>query len=167
MARARSTVDECLAETRRLIADLRPALLDHMGLKRAVLAYAEDQLAPRGAKVECDLSGLRRQLPNHVEIAVFRILQEAISNVVKHSEASEVTIRLSAGDRYVSGSISDNGKGFRRSNGASSPEDSIKGRRLGLVGIRERVSLLGGALTVTSREGLGATVSFVIPVHGG
>ncbi len=76
-----------------------------------------------------------------------------------------VDIRLSAGDRYVSGSIADNGKGSHQSNGQS--EGSLKGRRLGLIGIRERVSLLGGALTVTSREGLGATVSFVIPIHGG
>ncbi|MDP3062666.1 MAG: HAMP domain-containing protein [Chloroflexota bacterium] len=160
----RAAVDTCLTEARRLMADLRPALLDHMGLKQAILSYAEDQLVPTGSQVECDLSGVRESLPPHVEIAVFRILQEAIGNAARHSGATQITVRISAGDRYATGSVTDNGKGFQQGDGRAA--GGLDGGHLGIVGMRERASLLGGALTVTSREGLGTEVTFAIPIHG-
>ena len=98
-------------------------------------------------------------LPAHVEVALYRIAQEALQNVVKHAEATTVLIRLAASDEGVRLAVTDDGHGF--------DEDSIAGAEerhsYGLVGIRERAELIGASLTLTSRPGTGTTVEVVLP----
>lgn len=145
----------------RLIFDLRPSVLDDLGLLSAVRWFAERTLRPLGVNVRCDLAGLDQRLPLEVETALFRVIQEAVTNVAKHAEADTVLIQSlrHAGSLVID--IEDDGKGFDMA-GAEKPVDSARG--LGLLGMRERMELLGGSLEVDSAPGRGTRVVLRLPV---
>jgi signal transduction histidine kinase len=140
----------------RLIVNLRPPAIDDLGLGAAIGALANSQLRSGGLNVRCELGELQdRRVDPAIEIAVFRVVQEALLNVVRHSAASAVVIEggLTGGRLWID--IEDDGCGFDPT--AISPDDhSLRG--IGLIGMRERVEMLGGRLEIDSAPGQGTRV---------
>jgi signal transduction histidine kinase len=160
LSRSRSQLEGALREIRKAIMDLRPSALDDLGLAAAVRWYAEEHLRPRGIKVDLEIGGDERRATGAVATAVFRIVQEAISNVVRHSEARRARISLEFGRSAVDTVIEDDGVGF-------APDDlrqpEANGRGLGLLGMRERAELFGGVVEIESGSGHGTSVRVRIP----
>jgi signal transduction histidine kinase len=156
---AKSIAGRALEELHRLLFDLRPSVLDDLGLASAVRWYAERHLEPLGIAVRCEFSGLEDRLPPEIETTLFRVVQEALTNVEKHSSAETVLVQCAAREREVTVEIEDDGKGFDPA--AIGP--SATGTGLGLTGMRERVSLLGGRLTIDSSPGEGTRIVVAVP----
>lgn len=157
----RSVVEQTLEDVRKIIFALRPTLLDDLGLIPAVRYYAKNLLEPAGVQVHVHATGFGAQrLPREVETTVFRIAQEAITNIARHSRARHATVSLEFTGTAVRLEVRDDGVGF---DVAASLTDPAR-RRLGLLGMRERVALVGGTLCIDSRPGGGAVVRADIPV---
>lgn len=157
----RALIAQTLADLRRLIADLRPGVLDQLGLVPALHWVAEHTIAPLGMQVVVDDSALRERLPTPIETVLFRIGQEAIHNIARHSGAGTVRIGLAhEGDEAVM-TISDDGRGFNPNEVA--PADDRR-RGLGLAGMAERATLAGGHVIITSAPGQGTTLRVVVPL---
>ncbi len=149
-----------LEDVHRIILDLRPSVLDDLGLLSAVRWYAERQLQTRGIAVRCEFGELDRRLPPEMETALFRICQEAMSNIARHAQATAVLVEIGLEDDVFRIDIEDDGQGF-------DPEAVARreGRRSwGLMGIRERAEILGGTARVESSPGQGTHVEVRIPV---
>jgi signal transduction histidine kinase len=149
------------SEVSRLIADLRPALLDTLGLVPAVRQHAEASLHPLGINVSVEIKGRDRRLPSDVEAALFRFIQGAIGNIAQHSRAKNAIIVLEYQDDELLLHISDDGEGFDVSE-ITDVEESGRGR--GLFSMRERVGLLGGTSSIESQLGQGTTVWARVPI---
>jgi signal transduction histidine kinase len=146
--------ERLVEETHYLAWELRPAALDDLGLETAISNYV-DKWSERNSITLDFHSGLNKlRLPPPVETAVFRIVQEALTNVLKHAQASRVSVMLEYRYDELLVIVEDNGRGFQ-------PE--IEGDGLGLVGIQERVALVGGKLNIESAPGLGTTLAIRIP----
>ena len=156
--------DRALSEVHRVIYDLRPSVLDDLGLAAAVHWYAERSLKPLGIAFRCEIEGLEERLPVEIETAVFRVVQEALTNVVRHAHAETVLIQMAREGPRLDIEVEDDGSGFDPSSVAT-PESS--GRGLGLLGIRERVELLGGHVTIDSTPGKGTRLAVTVPLPRG
>jgi len=134
-------------------------MLDDLGLVPALISHFAR--FTRQTKVEVKLShvGLERRLPPAVEVVAYRIVQEALSNVARHSCSLEAAVRLSADDRAVRGAVEDRGVGF-------DTEERAAGATNGLTGMRERAELVGGSIQVESIPGLGTQIRFELPLNG-
>jgi signal transduction histidine kinase len=153
-------IEDQIAALRALISDLRPAVLDDLGIQPALEALVERGAAPPDAAVdlEVDLAYGRdeaatRLIPD-IENAIYRLVQEALTNVVKHSGADQVSIAVRESNGTVSVDVGDNGSGFDLTGATDG---------FGLVGMRERAELAGGRLAIASKRGEGTTVSAVLP----
>lgn len=162
LQRAKQVVQGSLTETRKLIGDLRPSVLDDLGLVPALRSYAETRLHPIQCKVVVLAVGVPGALPSVLETTVYRIVQEAINNVAKYAHASITKINLRLDADIFHGSVSDDGKGFEIIQYEPIAPSLAGG--LGIQGMRERASLLGGTLSVQSIVGQGTSVSFSIPM---
>lgn len=154
VAGIRQLVQNTLQEVRRLAADLRPAALDDLGLVSAVDGYIHDYAHKSDIHVDFqpgDVDGVR--LPRDVEIVLYRVIQEAMTNIVRHAHATEAQVVIERDERHIRVSIADNGCGFDL---AAVYESNQRG--LGLLGMRERVELLGGNLRLDSLPGQGTRV---------
>jgi signal transduction histidine kinase len=148
-----------LEEVHRLIVDLRPSVLDDLGLLSAIRWYAERTLEQRGVSVRCEFGEMPRLAPE-LETALFRICQETLTNVARHAQASAVLVQVGLEGEAVSVDVEDDGKGFDVEGVARR-----EGRRpWGLMGIRERVEILGGTILIESSPGSGTHVEIRIPV---
>jgi len=157
LGEASRLVDEALDEARVAIYNLRPSVLDDLGLGPSLRTLAHRQLDGR-VQLEMDVDDVLG-LPPHHEVALYRIAQEAVTNIRKHSDASDVGISLHQDDGDVVLRVRDDGHGFAMPTGrAGRPSTSF-----GLTGMRERVSLIGGALDIVSAPGRGTTVEVRIP----
>ncbi len=156
----KSIAEDMLANIHRLIADLRPSLLDDIGLVAAIEWYGEQRLKPHGIAFHLGERMLAERLPAPVETVVFRIVQEGLTNIVRHAHATSVTVRLRQEGDQVTLEISDDGVGFRPDI-AETPE--ADGRGLGLRGMRERAAILGGSLEIESAAGRGTTIRIRFP----
>jgi len=140
---------------------LRPSVLDDLGLAAALRSHAERVLNGSGITFKLDPSGLIKRLPPSIETALYRIFQEALSNVVKHSGADQVKITLAQRDGVFEGEIVDNGHGFN-------PEDIDREANsphgLGLLGMQERLAQCGGSMDIISRKGEGTRIQVRIPL---
>jgi two-component system sensor histidine kinase UhpB len=160
LEQARKIVDELLEQIRGLSFDLRPAALDQLGLVPALLTLFERCQEQAGMLVDFKHKGVEGRIATEVETAAYRIVQEALTNVIRHAEESRVTVRIWATDDELSVQIEDQGRGFDPEAAMASPRSS------GLAGMRERVLLLGGQLTVDSRPGEGTQITAELPLHG-
>jgi signal transduction histidine kinase len=143
-----------------LVADLRPSLLDDMGLSAALGWYVE-QVNRRGpTRVELVIEGPAARLPPDVETTFFRITQEALTNVIRHAQAKRAEVTLVCEGKLARLRISDDGKGF---DPASVMADELRSG-WGLAGVQERVQLVGGACHIESAPGHGTTVTVEIPL---
>jgi signal transduction histidine kinase len=152
----RDLVVSTLQDVRRLAVELRPAALDDFGLVPAIERLRDGVEEQGGLTVDVQSPLGDERLPSETETALYRIVQEALTNVMKHAAATRVTVRLSRSDKNVVLVIQDDGKGFE-------PGRARDGG-LGLVGMRERVALLGGRLTVESSEGGGTLLKAEVPL---
>jgi signal transduction histidine kinase len=150
----KSITEEMLRNIHRLIADLRPSLLDDLGLVTAIEWYGEQRLKSHGLSFRLEQTLLER-LPRPVETALFRIVQEGLTNILRHANASSVIIRLFQLRDLVTLEICDDGVGFDPLR-LDTQETGEGG--LGLRGIRERVAILGGTLDLESAVGEGTTI---------
>lgn len=162
LTEARDIASGTLQEIRRVIFDLRPTLLDDLGLAAAVDWYAKTSLAKAGIQPIVRASGLDGRLPQRVEIALYRLVQEAVANVIKHSYARKCTISLTWSDGVVEAAVEDDGRGFDPDKIGQAGEE-----HLGIVGMQERVRSLGGQFTIDSRPGGGTRVHIRIPLTTG
>lgn len=161
LRRLREIATQTLEEIHKIIFDLRPRVLDDLGLVPAVSGYLESHLVPLGITYDLHAHGLERRLPSTVETATFRIVQEAITNVIKHAQASHVRVLLDFDGTLLVIFVEDNGRGFELAE-VLGPGASRRG--MGLVGIRERATLLGGTFNIHSRPGGGTRLYVEIPV---
>lgn len=156
-----SLTDQIGRELHNVAVELRPTALDDLGLQAAMANYAENWSERSGVEVDFHATGVDGdRLPTPVETALYRIVQEALTNVFKHAQARRVSVVLLRSARQVSAVVEDDGLGFDLELKLN-PGD---GRRLGILGMRERAALVGGSLLVESSPGQGATVIIRIPL---
>ncbi|MFC2064655.1 sensor histidine kinase [Chloroflexota bacterium] len=150
-----------LTELQRLIADLRPSHLDDLGLPAALRWYANEIQKRSEIQTHVEIHGLERDVSSATKTALFRIVQEALTNVVKHAVADTAKITMTFEDDGVSIKVIDDGQGFE-------PESNRTGKRIswGLRNMEERANLLGGRLKITSHPGGGTKVEATIPYSG-
>ncbi len=155
----KETTNEIQTNLHQLAVDLRPASLDHLGLVTALEQYVNEFSQQYNIQVEFEAVGMQKErLPNDVETAIFRIVQESLTNVVLHAEATHVDVVISKRSRHVAATIEDNGVGFK-------PTTPTYEDHLGLFGMRERVEMLGGRFTIESSPGAGTTVNVEVPYN--
>jgi two-component system, NarL family, sensor histidine kinase DevS len=155
VASVRELVVSTLQDVRRLAVELRPSALDDLGLVPAIDRLARS-FGEGGIQVDVEAHIGDQRLPEAVEITLFRIVQEALANVAKHSEASRLSITLTRKNGTVVAIIEDDGKGFDPGQAGSDG--------LGLVGMKERLALVGGKLRVEAAPGTGTTIAAEVPV---
>jgi PAS domain S-box-containing protein len=143
--------------------DLRPTSLDDLGLETALSNYLEEWSERSRIHADLHSAGLDERLPTHIETTVYRVVQEALTNVHKHSKARNVSVIVEHRENGLQTIIEDNGEGFDAEalNGAA-----VRDRRLGLLGMQERIALVGGSLNIESTPGFGTTLFVRIPASG-
>jgi signal transduction histidine kinase len=157
----RRDTTRALADVRRLAQGLRPAVLDDLGLDAALNLYAADYARTHAIQADVSVTGLgEARLPRPVEIAIYRITQEALTNTARHAAAKAVSIIVQRSPSEVRLVVEDDGCGFD----ASAVPHSSPGR-LGLHGMRERAALLGGSLSIESSPGKGSAICVAIPLR--
>ena len=157
----RQQTNDIMQGVRRLSQDLRPAALDRLGLPSALEWLASDVKKYSGLDIKVNVYGSERRFTEEVELILFRIVQEALRNVWRHSQATMVGIEVEFGETNIKIIIKDNGKGF---NPPESMGDLAKDGRLGLAGMQERASLINGTLVIQSKPGTGTTVTIEAPI---
>ena len=146
---------------RRMTQDLRPSTLDRLGLLPGLEWLANDMSRYSGIVTKVNVTGQGRRLPPDVELMLFRIAQEALRNVWRHSQATEAAVTAEFYDKRVVVTIKDNGKGFRV---PDTEGDLARDGKLGLTGKHERARLVGGSVTFHSEPGKGTTIVMEVPV---
>lgn len=156
MRRLGALIDQGIDLKRRVIERLRPSLLDHLGLAAAIQWYAEETC--RSSHIECDIrvAPTFERLPADLEIALYRLVQESLANVVKHSKAKRVVVALERTPEALVLEVSDDGVGIG---------DLAAARRLsyGMASMRQRVRAVGGSFEITSTPGKGTRVRAYVP----
>ncbi len=157
MAALREEIVATLQSVRRLAVELRPTALDDFGLAPALERLGESFTEQSGIAVDVHASLGSTRLPDETETALYRIVQEALTNVAKHAGARRVSIVVTRRAGSISAVVEDDGRGFGAAGG--------DGDGLGLIGMKERVGLLGGRLAIESTEGSGTTIVAEVPVR--
>lgn len=157
-----TSTEAALEEVRKLTYDLRPTALDDLGLVSAVRAHARGLLEAEGVALAFDASGFgHRRLSAAVETTVFRVAQEAITNIARHARARSATVRLTLDKGILRLLVEDDGAGFDLAGAAGRLPD----RRMGILGMQERAALIGGELRIESRPGHGSHVELIAPIE--
>ncbi len=155
----RSKADDILMGVRRISQELRPPVLDALGLTDALSWLIDDLTGTQSISTSLETHGIQRRLPSEAELALFRIAHEAINNIRKHSQSTKVVIELQFHPDEVSLTISDNGQGFELPQEIS---EFVRTGKLGLIGMQERVRLFGGTISIQSGSGRGTTITATI-----
>lgn len=158
----RSVAADALEEVHDLALQLRPSVLDDLGLPAALERYVEECRRRYRLRIDLAIHGLDgERLPPTVETAVYRIVQEALTNVARHAQASMASVLLERRDQSILAIVEDDGVGFDPAAVRGS------GQRLGVYGMHERAELLGGSLTIESQPGSGTSLFVTIPLPAG
>ena len=157
----KSMVNDTLQDTRRFIFDLRPMILDDLGLLPTLRRYIKDYVEKFKIEVNFLPSGRERRLPGHVETAIFRIIQESLLNVAMHANAAHVQAILDLGDQVINVTIEDDGVGFDINKLNIEQEQ----KSLGIASMGQRVEMLSGQLSIDSTLGRGTRVMAIIPLN--
>lgn len=152
---------EALEDVKRIILDLRPSLLDDYGLQAAIRWYVEERLSQAGIAATIEVHGTEVHLPPHIETGLFRVVQEGVNNIARHSRAAHAWIRLIWEPTGLAIEVEDDGQGFDVQEALSGHMDD---RGLGLLGMQERVELVGGSLTIKSVPQTGTCIFVQVPV---
>lgn len=159
LAQTQELANELMRRVRDLSLDLRPAMLDDLGLLHALLWHFERYTSQTGIRVVFKHTGIEKErFQSKLETTAYRIIQEALTNVARHAEVFDVTVSVSADIESLSVKVEDHGKGFERNARLEATASS------GLAGMRERAQLLGGRLELHSAPGAGTTLTAVLPL---
>jgi PAS domain S-box-containing protein len=164
LRKAQNLSTTILDEIHELIYELRPAMLDDLGLTAAISSLVDSRLKMAGVKVSMKTTGKVRRLSPSLEIALFRVVQEAFNNIAKHAHANKAIVSVHFKKDSIKIYIKDNGTGFDVQEFISSKNRS---RGLGLLSMRERVELVNGSLVIKSSPGQGAEITIDVPLTGG
>lgn len=164
LGEAKTLSSQTLSAMRQLSQDLRPTMLDDLGLIPTLRWYIQNFSNRLNIYSNFEAVGLEEKLSPQIETAFYRIVQEALNNIAKHAQADRVEVSLVKKDSWIYASIHDNGKGFDLDKvlHPGSPEGGF-----GIIGIKERVSLLGGKIDIQSRPGFGTLIHIEIPYESG
>jgi len=154
-----SRVKELSTEVHRMAYELHPAKLDQLGLEAAARSYCRELAQQSGLRIEFKADAFPRSLPADLALCLYRITQESLQNVVRHSGASEARVELRADSDRVRLMVTDSGKGFE-------VERARREGGLGLSSMQERVRLLHGTLSVGSEPGRGTRIEASVPLPG-
>lgn len=153
-------VRQSLQDVRKIIFDLRPMVLDDLGLVPALNRYIEDYRKQHQINAEFIFFGHQERLPPATEVALFRVVQEALNNVHKHARAKQVLVKMEQLNNKITVMIKDDGRGFD----LNSVTQGTDHERYGLINMRERVQILRGELKISSSPGKGTSITFTVPV---
>jgi signal transduction histidine kinase len=154
-------VDRLIDRVRDLSLDLRPPLLDELGLLPALKGYLESQANRTGIEIKVIDDGPTKALPAEIEIAAFRVVQEAVTNVIRHASASQAIVTVTRENGELLLRVKDDGRGFD----VRATLDGASAKTLGLLGMQERVGILGGEVEIDSAPGRGTEVRARVPVE--
>lgn len=157
----KNVVKDNLQDVRKIIYDLRPMALDDLGIIPALRRYINNYREEKGIIVEFSFSGKEVRVESGLEVALFRIIQEALTNVAKHAAASYVSVGVEMRDDFISAVIEDDGRGLDLPGFLNS-----KASNFGLISMRERADLLGGELYINTLPGKGTKISLRLPING-
>lgn len=152
----RAMVKSSLSEVRRIIYDLRPMTLDDLGLMPTLAKYLKNVEERTGISTEFKNIGKEQRFPSHMEVAIFRFIQEAVQNSCKHAEPNKIIVKLEMNLERITMVIKDDGKGFDL--------DLKKEGSFGLIGMKERVNMLDGKFSIDSKPGAGTLIMVQIPI---
>ena len=152
---------EAMEELRRIARGLRPPALDMLGLGPAIESHARNIASASGMAMELQLEDIGHPLTAEAELALYRVVQEALSNIAKHSGAGSFRVTLGAANNHVFASVEDDGRGFSVADAMSDNGG------LGLFGMQERAAYVGGTAEIASEPGAGARVHVMVPVYEG
>ena len=156
LAQLGSVLDEAMGLKRRVVEELRPSLLDHFGLTTALRAYVDTTCAKAQIHAEIHLPEDGVPVPKDSAIALFRIVQEGLNNIIQHAAAKHVVLELTADAKECAFTLRDDGRGFNpTANGESWPH--------GIMGMQHRVRALGGRFSLDSAPGKGTTLRVAVP----
>ncbi|MEK8036165.1 MAG: sensor histidine kinase [candidate division NC10 bacterium] len=155
MTRAQSLLAKAQQEMHRIIHDLRPSLLDDLGLAAAMKSHVQEHLMPHGPSVSLEIDEALPSRPE-IEIAIFRIFQELMTNILRHAQAEHVSVELYEREGTLVLAVEDDGLGF-------TPSETAEGA--GITGMRERAALVNGSIRLDSEPGMGTNVVVEIPVR--
>ena len=164
LTRVKSLLSDVDERVSAMALNLRPPMLDDLGLIPALRWYVGRYVDRVDVKVDLEASGLSERLPQETETVLYRIVQEALTNVAKHAQASRVSIHLECGVSSVTVTIRDDGLGFD-TEGVADLQPSRQG--IGLLGMQERAASLGGGLSIESRPGEGTRLTIEVPLREG
>ncbi|NJN93071.1 MAG: sensor histidine kinase [Anaerolineales bacterium] len=154
-------VEQAIQQVRNLSLDLRPSLLDDLGLIATLRWYLDRQARWAGLSTQFTATPPEMQLPANLETVCFRLVQEALTNVLRHAQAQTVRVDLQQHEKELQLLISDDGIGFEVE---STLKQAAYGKGLGLIGMQERVSLLGGRFELASASGQGTQIRVCLPL---
>jgi two-component system sensor histidine kinase UhpB len=154
-------IDELIARVRRISVDLRPPLLDEVGLGPALRTYLDAQSELSGLPISFEAATVDGRLPAEIEIGAFRVVQEGVTNALRHAAAASLRVELRQDPGRLHLRVHDDGRGF---DVEAARQEGTRGARFGLVGMRERLRGLGGTLVIRSRPGQGTEVEADLPL---
>ncbi len=157
LANLKAAAISTLQKVRNFIFELRPMMLDDLGLSPTIKRYADTFKEQTGLDVSVNVTGQEKRLPPYIEVMIFRALQELLGNAARHSQATLVKVLVDLGDSIVKVNVDDNGKGF--------DTEILEQGSLGLNLIRDRVQMLGGTFDLDSVIGKGTRITFSLPVN--
>ena len=158
-----AAIDEALEQVRRMSRDLRPSQLDDLGLIAAVRSHLDQQAGSAGFKPNFTHERVPPRLAPEIEITCFRIVQEALTNIARHAQASEVWVTLTGTEAELRLEVRDNGRGFDI---AAARLGATAGRSMGLLSMEERATLAGGRFALDSAPGRETRLSLALPLIG-
>jgi signal transduction histidine kinase len=153
----REIAEQTVVELRRIIAALSPAMLERLGLRQALLQLAARFRKMHPARVQVRLAAIPHAIPRQMQEVIYRVAQECLQNVAKHSHASRVNLFLQSTDKRIRLGVRDNG------DGGSPARQGTEAPTFGLAGMRERATLLGGTLAIANTPGRGFSVTLDLP----
>jgi two-component system sensor histidine kinase DegS len=155
----RDSASKTFQQVRDFIFELRPMMLDDLGLIPTVKKYAEAIQDTSGSQIKFGVTGTERRMEPYLEVMIFRAVQELLRNALNHSQANHISVQMDVGDSFVIVSVEDDGKGFE----IQDPEQETG---MGLKLIKERVEMINGEFELTSQIGEGTRVEFKVPDAG-
>lgn len=157
----KSAAASTFSDIKDFIFDLRPMMLDDLGVVPTLRRYVESFQEKNGITVPITVTGVERRLESHIEVTIFRGVQELLSNALSHAQATQIQVLLDINQDQVLAVVEDNGSGFN-------VEEALNNnnRTIGLTSLRERIEMLGGELNIQSSLGQGTRIEFTIPVEG-
>ncbi|PHJ39553.1 ATPase [Desulforamulus profundi] len=156
-----SQIQSVLKEVRYLSQNLRPSILEHLGLLPAIESLTEGLNKHQGVEAGFMVKGKAARFQPEIELSLFRIMQEALNNILRHAEATRVEVILEFKEDGVLLTVQDNGKGMQEL--PQSFYEFLKQGKLGLIGMSERVKLFGGKLQLASTPGNGTILTITLP----